>query len=533
MEPLDRTYMKKKSIIQAYGDATSLSEIWGSPGSPTVVPICGFGGSYAISIHLRGRGWSAVKAAGERLKMKEATKSLGSARPIANAERIKAIAFSPGTLYSWIVVLFLMLLNTSSAIDRTVISLLVKPIRADLGITDTEFSMVTGLAFAAMYSIAGLPMGILIDRWSRRTIMSFGVAGWSIMTAACGLATTFWRLFAFRVGVGIGEATLSPAAYSLIADYFPRNKLGRALSVYGISGALGAGLALLIGDTVIGAISRVVLVLPLIGTIKPWQAVLFAVGLPGIALALLTMLVVREPPRHTLTAAAAESGDEEATFRAAMRYVWSNRGIYAPLFVGMGLIVMFGYGSNVWYPAFLQRAHGFSLVGSGRFWGLSLLILGITGTITAGSLADWMVAKGRRDGHFIVAMIYGVGNVVCGMGTGLTVSVPWLSLSFAAATGFFCNTIVGVMAAAIQIVTPNRMRGKISALYILTAAFIGYAFGPTAIAASTDYIFHDDAAVGYSIALVAFVFPTLGVLILQRGRMPMIRWCAAHAESFK
>jgi MFS family permease len=446
---------------------------------------------------------------------------------------MKAFSFKPGTVYPWIVVIFLMLLNTSSAIDRTVISLLVKPIRADLGITDTQFSMVTGLAFATMYSIAGLPMGLLIDRGSRRLIMSLGVAGWSIMTTACGLATRFWGLFAFRVGVGIGEATMSPAAYSLIADYFPRSMLGRALSIYGISSALGSGLALLIGAAVIGVISHLALDLPVLGPIKPWQAVFFAVGLPGIVLALLTMVVVKEPPRHTLAAAAAASGDEAATLRAAMRYAWSNRGIYGPLFLGMGLIVMFGYGSNVWYPAFLQRAHGFSLVRAGQFWGLSVLILGILGTITAGSVADWMVAKGRRDGHFVVAMFYGVGNVVCGIGTGLTVSVPWLSLSFAAATGFFCNTIVGVMAAAIQIVTPNRMRGKISALYILTAAFIGYAFGPTAIAASTDYIFHNDAAIGYSIALVAFVFPTLGVLILQRGRMPMIRWCEAHAESFK
>jgi MFS family permease len=423
-----------------------------------------------------------------------------------------------------------MLLNTFSGIDRTVISLLVKPIRADLGITDTQFSMVTGLAFATMYSIAGLPMGLLVDRGSRRVIIALGVTAWSIMTAACGLATSFWRLFAFRVGVGIGEATMSPAAYSLVADYFPRNKLGRALSLFGISSPLGAGLALLIGATVFGAISHLSLDLPLVGRVKPWQAVFFFVGLPGVVFGALTLVIVKEPPRDSLASVAAETGEGEATLRAALGYAWCHRNIYGPLFLGMGLIVMFGYGSSVWYPAFLMRVHGLSLIQAGQFWGSSVLILGISGTIVAGTLADWMVAKGRRDAHFVVAMIYGVGNVVCGVGTGLTASIPLLSLSFAAATGFFCNTIVGVMAAAIQIVTPSRMRGKISALYILIAAFIGYAFGPTAIAVSTDYIFGYNGAIGYSIALAAFVFPTLGVMILQRGRKPMEQWVSTIVQ---
>jgi MFS family permease len=317
--------------------------------------------------------------------------------------------------------------------------------------------------------------------------------------------------------VGIGEATLSPATYSLVSDLFPREKLGRALSVFGLGSQIGAGLALVIGGSVIAAMNAVGPVdLPVIGITKPWQVVFLAIGLPGLILAVLTMLIVKEPRHH------AKSRAEEATMRATLAYMWENRRIYVALFIGMGLIAMFGYGSNAWYPAFLQRVHGFTVSEAGYFWGMAQLVFGILGALTAGTMADRLLSRGRLDGHFRVCIVYGIGNVVCGVATGLA-PVPWLSLVFAAATGFFSNTIIGVIAAAIQTVTPSRMRGKVSALYIMTAAFIGLAFGPTAIAASTDHIFGFDNAVGYSIALVAFIFPGLGCLVLNSGRAPVLR----------
>ena len=434
-----------------------------------------------------------------------------------------AIRSKPVSLfYPWLVVAFLMVLYTSSFIDRQILSLLVKPIRAEFGISDTQYSILTGLAFVTLYSLAGIPLGWIVDRWSRRLIIAIGVAAWSIMTAGCGLANSFGRLFAFRVGVGIGEATLSPAAYSLVSDLFPREKLGRALSLFALGSQIGSGLALVIGGSVIKALTDIGPVdLPVVGVTKPWQVVFLVIGLPGLILALLTLLVVREP-RHKPAAGVADDGP---TMGATLAYMWLHRRIYGSLFIGMGLIAMFGYASNAWYPTYLQRIHGYTIPQAGYFWGISTLVFGIIGAIAAGTTADRLIAKGRLDGHFRVTIAYGIGNAVCGVAVGL-IPVPWLSLVFVVATGFFSNTLIGVIAAAIQTVTPARMRGKVSSFYLFTAAFIGMAFGPTAVGAATDHIFGYDNAVGYSIALVAFVFPTIGCLVIQSGRKAVLRHLA-------
>src|SRR6201996_8142469 len=160
------------------------------------------------------------------------------------------------TTYPWFVVLFLMVLLTSSFIDRTILSLLVKPIRADLHLTDTEFSYLAGLAFVLLYTTTGIPLGWVADRWSRRWLIASGVAFWSVMTASCGVATSFWRLFASRIGGGVGEATLSPCSYALISELFPPERRARPLSVFTLGIPIGSGLALMIGGSVIDAISK-------------------------------------------------------------------------------------------------------------------------------------------------------------------------------------------------------------------------------------------------------------------------------------
>lgn len=420
--------------------------------------------------------------------------------------------------YPWIVVLFLMLLYTSSYIDRMILNLLVKPIRADFSISDTRFSLLTGIAFIGIYTLAGIPLGRLVDRWNRRWLIAIGVFAWSLMTGACGLANSYWRLFAARIGVGVGEATLSPAAYSLVSDYFPPTKLSRALSVYTLGNPLGSGLALIIGGLVIKALSEIgPLDLPVVGVTRPWQVVFLIVGLPGVLLALLTLLVVREPARHEMAHA-----EHHSSFGAVLRQLWANRRVYGAIFLGLGIAVMPAYGANAWYPAYLQRVHGFTIADAGLFLGLSTLIFGTVGSIVAGTLADHLVAKGRADGHLIVGLIFTAGVLIC-VGLGTIVPVRWLSLALVSATSFFANTWTGVNAAALQMVTPNRMRGQVSALYLFVAALLAIGFGPTAVAIGTDYIFRRDDAVGSSLALNAVIFTIVGALIIQSGRGPIRR----------
>ena len=199
--------------------------------------------------------------------------------------------------YAWYVVAVLMLAYVCSFVDRQVLALMVPAVRRDLGISDTQMSLLMGLSFALFYSILGLPIGRLADRSSRRRIIVWGIAVWSVMTALCGAARNYWQLFLARMGVGVGEAALSPPAYSLIADYFPKDRLGTAIGVYSLGIYLGSGLAMMLGGWVTGRVAAAAMwTLPLIGEVRPWQAVFFVIGLPGLLLAL-WVGTLREPAR--------------------------------------------------------------------------------------------------------------------------------------------------------------------------------------------------------------------------------------------
>ena len=424
----------------------------------------------------------------------------------------------PSLVYSWVVVGFLMLLYTSSFIDRQILALLVKPIRSDLQIDDFQYGLLTGLAFVGIYSIAGLPIGLIVDRWSRKGVILIGVTAWSLMTAACGLTNSFATLFATRVGVGIGEATLSPASYSASSDLFPKDKLGRALSLYGLGIPIGSGLALVIGGQVVSAISTIGSIdLPVVGVTRPWQAVFMAIGLPGLLLALLAIFVIKEPKRHKSQAEI----ESQPTIWDALLFFGQNIRAYAGLFMGMGLLAMYGYGCNAWYPTLLERVYGFSIADAGLFLGISTLIFGISGGLFAGWLSDRLLAKGHVDAHYLVSVGYCLAFAVTGA-VGSAASSRWIAFPLIAISLAFSNTIIGVVAAALQILTPPRMRGLISSLFLAIAAFVGFAFGPSAIGFATVHIFHDDKLVGYSLALVAAIFPTLGAVAFWFGRKPLL-----------
>ncbi|MDB5395419.1 MAG: transporter [Rhodospirillales bacterium] len=427
-----------------------------------------------------------------------------------------------GDAYSWFVVLFLMVLLTSSFIDRTILSLLVKPIRQDLHLTDTEFSYLAGLAFVLLYTTTGIPLGWLADRWSRRWLIAGGVAVWSVMTASCGLAGSFWRLFASRIGVGIGEATLSPCSYALISELFPPERRARPLSVFTLGIPIGSGMALMIGGSVIEAISKVGPIdLPLIGVTRPWQTVFLIVGLPGLVLALLALLIVRETPQRLL-----KTADDQPSFGAVLAFIWQHLGVYATLALSLGCFAIYGYGGNAWLPTYLQRVHGFTAPQAGLFLGSSVLVLGVLGSVAAGWFADRMMQNGRRDAFAATGISYAIGMVVTAS-LGTVITVPWLSLTLVALSGFFSLTWAGANIATLQTVTPVRMRGQVSATYLFFTNIIGLGIGPTTIAASTDYIFHRDSAVGWSIALVGTISMVLAVLILWIGRGAVARRMAA------
>ena len=238
--------------------------------------------------------------------------------------------------YAWYIVFVLMLCYTLSLIDRQILSLLVAPMKRDLHINDTRIGLLQGVSFAVFYTLAGLPLGRLADSQPRRMIVTVGVVVWSILTAACSAARNFWALFLTRMGVGVGEAALSPSAFSLIADAFPPGQLGLALSFYSMGIYVGSGLAMIVGGSVVQSVSyRPELALPLLGTIASWRATFLIVGLPGLFVALLT-LTIREPQRRALLRAS-----DGSVTPLPLRVLWQQLRLRIRSFLGISLGMVF------------------------------------------------------------------------------------------------------------------------------------------------------------------------------------------------
>jgi MFS family permease len=418
----------------------------------------------------------------------------------------------PSSGKAWYAVGILVVAFIFSFIDRIIIALLVEPIKLDLGVSDFGIGMLQGLAFAVFYALVGIPIGRWADRYSRRWIIGAGILLWSVMTAACGLARNFWHLFLARVGVGVGEAALSPAAYSMIADYFPKEKLGRALGVYQAGAFIGAGMAFLVGGLVIQfVVGSDDLVLPLIGTIRSWQMVFFVVGLPGVLVALL-MFTVTEPPRRGKLAGHADG----IPLGMVLRYVREHWRLYTAHFCGFALLAVPITTILTWAPAYFNRVLGYTRPEAGLTLGLILIVLSPAGVYFGGWLVDTLQKRGYADATFRV-----------GMGA----SVLLLPLSFLSTTGsdstvavalfcpfIFCASIsMAVAPAALQVVTPNQMRAQVSATWMLVLNLATAGIGPTAVGFMTAFVFADDLAVGSSIALVNCVSVPVAGLVLWSG----------------
>ena len=421
----------------------------------------------------------------------------------------------PGTessAYGWYVLCVLTLAYVVSFLDRQILALMVGPIKADLGLTDTQISLLMGLAFGIFYTIMGVPLGRLADRKSRRGLIAAGVAVWCLMTASCGLAKNFLQLFIARIGVGVGEAALTPAALSMISDYFPREKRGRAVGFYNMGVSLGAGTAMVLGGAVIGYVmSAPPVVLPAIGELRSWQLVFLLVGLPGLVIVLL-MATIREPKRREML-----SGQTGAvSLRFAGRYLADRWRVYVPLFVGMSVVTIIGYAYFSWIPTMFIRKFGWTISEVGLAYGLLVLVCGPIGVNGGGWLADVLHRRGYRDAHLRTALI---GAVISLPTAALAPLMPTGELTLAmmvpASIGPAISTAAG--ASALVMITPNQMRGQTTALYYFTISILGLTLGPTAVALVTDYVFVDQGALHWSIAIVSGVAATFSVMLLWGG----------------
>lgn len=413
--------------------------------------------------------------------------------------------------YPWFVVGILFVGYCFSAIDARVLTLMVEPIQRDLGLGDFEMGLLQGFAFAILYSVAALPIGRFVDRTKRRSSLIFwGVLFWSLMTALCGFATSFIALFIARVGVGVGEATLSPTAYSLISDYFERRRRALAISFYAIGYPIGGGLALLIGGALLTFFSNEGgLVLPLLGEFEPWQAVFLCVAAPGIIVAA-AMLLIREPPRRELASELAE----QSTLREGFAYLMERKVLFGSLIGSLGLIALLAIGTALWFPTFLIRTYGMSPGEVGLYYGGVMFVFGTVGTLFGGWLSGRLMQSGRADANMRIVLL---STLLKGFPLVLAPLMPTatLALVMMAAATLIGQASQGVMLAAIQDVTPNQLRGQVTAIALLAVNLLGMGLGATVIAAITDFGFGDQSALRYSISITgAITLPLIIVMLV-------------------
>tara|TARA_R110001592_G_scaffold357416_1_gene660612 strand:+ start:189579 stop:190871 length:1293 start_codon:yes stop_codon:yes gene_type:complete len=414
----------------------------------------------------------------------------------------------------------LMLAQTFSFIDRMIMGLLVGPVRASFGISDTQFSLLAGMAFAVFYAIMGLPLARIADRKSRKNLIAVGITVWSIMTSLCGLAQGFWTLFLARVGVGVGEAALSPAAYSLITDYFAKAKLGRALSVYTVGVTVGSGMAYMIGSKVVAYVEQLGTVsFSFLGEVEGWQMTFFVVGVPGLIVAALVLLTVREPERKgkVAMAGAANTTDDHVSITEVIDFLLIHKRAMLSHVIGMATYIMVVFSLNVWGPTYLIRTFDYTPGEAGWTMGLAMMVGGTIGLLYGGSLADKWYAKGQLDAYTRVILWSALCMipfvVALGFTENATVGVLCLALGI-----FFSAFQGGIAGGVIQLMTPNQMRGQAVALYFLGANLLGLGLGPTVVALVTDFVFQDDAAIGKSLALTAAILGPLAIGIIASGR---------------
>ena len=418
-----------------------------------------------------------------------------------------------GSSAAWWALVLLTATYTFSFIDRQIINLLVDPIRADLSLSDSQVSFLQGLAFVLPYVILSIPLGRIVDRANRIRVLVIGILVWTVSCVTCGLAKNFWQLGVARMGVGAGEASVTPASWSLLADYFPEDRRALPVSIFLMGPYLGAGLSLILGAEVVGWASGFgAIELPVIGALAPWQLTFMLVALPGLLMVFLLPLL-NEPPRtQRLT-----QTSEPLSWGDVARYVWPRRGVFGAYLLGAPFIVLVLYALQAWVPSLLIRVHGLEIVDAGRYYGTIALVAGSAGVLSGPVAARWLGTRMDPSRAPLITSIWSTSLLIPVLvGAGLAESLSW-ALVLITGASYLVTFPLALFATGLQSASPNEMRGLMAGCFVLSTNLIGLALGPTSVALASDYIFESTQAVGNSLALVGATVLPMAVLLLWRG----------------
>jgi len=428
--------------------------------------------------------------------------------------------------YAWCVVSVLILVYILAMVDRIIVGLLAVSIQADLNLTDTQIGLLQGFAFAIFYTTLGLPIGWLADRRNRRNLLVLGLVIWSVMTIFAGLATSFLFLFIARIGVGIGEATLTPTVSSLVADYFPPEKRTKAFSIYQLGLAIGSAIAWLAGGQLLGYIQTLPpITVAFFGVIQPWQLTMIGVGLPGLFVAVLMMLTVKEPIRRDMAT------NIPASWKTALRFIRVNRGAFLSHHVGMSLAVLGLYAWLAWLPTFFVREFEWAIPKSTLWFSLCIGITGILSTFITSYVVSQLSKRGCNGATYIALMIGVAGSAFFGVLVFL-MPTPELSLIMLSLCGLFIVFAPACGLAALVEITPNEIRAKCTAIYLMVLGLLAVAEGPLFVALLTDHVFADPQSIGFSVAIVVGGSGAVGLFVLLLG-LPHFRSSLQSASTWR
>ncbi len=404
-------------------------------------------------------------------------------------------------------VALLMVANILSFVDRQIISLLVDPIRADLGISDLQVSLLIGPTFAIFFCLMALPLGHLVDTRNRIRVAAIGIGLWSLATFLSGYADSFAHLFMARIGVAVGEAALFPAANSLIADSFPTERRARAIGVFALAIYLGSGLAFVFGGAVVGLAEGGSLLAYTPGWLtgfSAWQLVLIAVGTPGLVVAI-AIAFLPEPARRGLVKI---GGSGATSLGATLAFMRSRARLFLSHFLSFGMFVLAGYSVLAWAPTHLVRTMGISRADAGLWLGIAVMTGGLIGIASGTTVADRLAAQRVFDGKFRIGAFACAVAAVLQLAAGL-VDNPATYIVIIGLTTICSSAGIALAPAALQEVAPNEMRGQALAAYQLVATIVGAGLGPPLVAIIAKSAHVD---IGTALAIVATASLAMGAI---------------------
>lgn len=412
---------------------------------------------------------------------------------------------------AWFAVAVFCALQLSSNMDRQVISLVVEPLRRDFGLDDIQIGLLQGLAFALFYAVVAIPIGWAADRWRRNRIILVGASVWTLATLFCMVAPDYPWLFAARMMVGLGEAALVPAAFSMLGDYFPRGHVAGAVSIVTGASFFGAGCALAFGGVFVDQLPIAGMVeLPWAGPVHGWQLAFGLVSLPGLLL-LPIVARLREPPRKVSAGAV-----EAPTLREVAEFVIAGWRFWLPLLVGMILMATYQYGMTAWVVAFFMRVHGWTTGDIGLLYGLYFMSIGTGASLFGGWWCNRLASAGRRDATLVIPLVAGLAALPLTLAFAMTRDAT-LSAALLGVLTFFGVISFGPGMSAYQLYAPNRMRAQLTAFHVLLSTLVGGGLGPWLTAYFTERVFRDPQALPQSMALAAATVLLPAILALSLG----------------